>query len=140
MAQTKREWALGQIALQEKAQQAGVNIVTCGNCGSILLHETPTDSIHCPHCGLKSDPCDFPDYWYTGLEMSAEFDEPVVTNEPEYYHVLEHGHNGEIGHQGCYDLFTEAQLRKKKLEGFFPDLSFTIFPSRSDEEPEICTV
>lgn len=137
MAQTKREWALTQIALQEKIQQAGVNIVTCGNCGSVLLHETPAESIQCPHCGLNSDPCDFPDLWYTGIELSAEFDEPT---EPEYYHVLEHGMYGEVGHQGCYDLFTEANARKAKLEELFPDLSFSIYPSNSDEEPEIVTV
>jgi uncharacterized CHY-type Zn-finger protein len=67
---------LNQISLQQKmVSKAGVNLVNCGRCGSVMLHETNQDKIQCPFCSFKSDPCDFPDYFYEGLELSGEFKE-----------------------------------------------------------------
>ena len=43
---------------------ANVNVVTCGSCGDVLLHETNDEEITCPYCGFESEPCDFPDYFY----------------------------------------------------------------------------
>lgn len=67
---------LEQIALQERIRaKAGVNLVTCGNCGSVMLHEVilleseRCDDITCPFCNTTSDPCDFPDLFYTGMEL-----------------------------------------------------------------------
>lgn len=40
------------------------NIVTCGNCGEILIHKEGIEEIKCTHCGLLSEPCDFPDLYY----------------------------------------------------------------------------
>jgi hypothetical protein len=73
---TRSEKILNQIALQEKVvADAGVNIVTCGQCGSLMLHEVrPLESdqeLECPFCDFESDPCDFPDYFYEGFELSA---------------------------------------------------------------------
>lgn len=69
---TKKEIVLRQIELQEKIQSAGFNIVTCGNCGGILLHELTDESIEC-FCGSDMDLSDCPDYWYSGMETNVEF-------------------------------------------------------------------
>ena len=45
----------------EVIHKAEINIVTCGNCGSVVLHRTSVEEIQCPDCGFKSEPCDFPD-------------------------------------------------------------------------------
>lgn len=69
---TKRKIAVNQIELQHAIQSIGINLVTCGNCGSILLHETKKETIDC-FCGMKMDTSDCPDYWYTGCENNEEF-------------------------------------------------------------------
>lgn len=69
---TKKEIAKNQIELQLKMQSAGFNIVTCGSCGTILIHEVGDEHINC-FCGLKMALCDCPDFWYEGLELSEEF-------------------------------------------------------------------
>lgn len=70
---TKRQIVEEQIRLQEKIQSAGFNIVTCGNCGSVLLHETGQDKINC-FCGEQSL-SDCPDYWYEGMQNNNEFED-----------------------------------------------------------------
>ena len=95
---TIREKVLEQIALQEEIQRvAGINIVNCGNCGEILLHRivpmvtmvmgTPIEEydIQCPYCDFQSEPCDFPDFLYSGMEFSEEFDEPEEIVEKIFY-------------------------------------------------------
>ena len=54
-------------------QKTNINIVTCGSCGAVNLHELDAEDIECTYCDLKSDPCDFPDFLYTGMELSEEF-------------------------------------------------------------------
>ena len=66
---TKKEKFLQQIALQNKAYDAGVNIVTCGDCGHTLLAPADAEQIQCPHCDFTADQCDFPDLFYTGMEV-----------------------------------------------------------------------
>jgi hypothetical protein len=69
----KRKVAEQQIKLQSKMQNAGFNIVNCGNCGTLLIHEVNDDEhIEC-FCGETMALCDCPDYWYEGLELSEEF-------------------------------------------------------------------
>ena len=51
-----------QFEYAEIIQESGVNIVTCGMCGKVLLHGTEESEIECPFCGYESEPCDFPDY------------------------------------------------------------------------------
>jgi uncharacterized Zn finger protein (UPF0148 family) len=46
---------------QEIVKNAKINIVTCGNCGDVLLHRIGDEEIECPSCGFTSEPCDFPD-------------------------------------------------------------------------------
>lgn len=50
-----------QSILQREIQGLGYNVVTCGNCGSTILHKTSDEEITCPDCLFKSEPCDFPD-------------------------------------------------------------------------------
>lgn len=82
---TTREKVIEQIELQEEIQgTSGINIVNCGNCGSVLLHRiVPLDmdtsrenyDITCPYCDYTSEPCEFPDFLYSGMENSAVFDD-----------------------------------------------------------------
>jgi predicted RNA-binding Zn-ribbon protein involved in translation (DUF1610 family) len=86
-----------QLELLEEIQSvANINIVNCGHCGDVFLHriididEKDTD-IQCPHCGLKSDPSDHPDYYYEGWDdylskiwkYSLNRDYPECTGEIE---------------------------------------------------------
>lgn len=80
---TTEEKLLDQISLQNKMiTESNINLVNCGSCGSVMLHEVivvtqdmkeEEYSIECPFCGFKSEPCDFPDYFYEGMELSNEF-------------------------------------------------------------------
>lgn len=77
---TVRERVLEQVYLQEEIQRvSSITIVNCGSCGSVVLHKMKADQqedIVCPYCGFESDPCDFPDFLYRGMESSEVFDEP----------------------------------------------------------------
>lgn len=68
---TKREIAEEQIHLQEEMQSKGFNIVTCGHCGTVLLHRTGEETIQC-FCGEMAL-SDCPDLWYEGAQNDAEF-------------------------------------------------------------------
>ena len=72
---TKKERLRQQTELQYKMQEAGLNLVDCGNCGSTLIHESFQGDITCPFCEYISEPCDFPDHFHEGFEQSAEFDD-----------------------------------------------------------------
>jgi len=51
-----------QYELQEAiADKANIHIVTCGNCGKVLLHEATEGEITCEFCDYIGEPCDFPD-------------------------------------------------------------------------------
>jgi exosome complex RNA-binding protein Csl4 len=50
-----------QLYLNDAINRIGINIVTCGDCGEVLLHKTSEETITCPHCSYTSEPCDFPD-------------------------------------------------------------------------------
>jgi rubrerythrin len=65
---------LKQIELQNKIKKlAKVNIVTCGNCGSIVLHELDDNEIDCPYCNRIMDVSDCPDYLYDGMENNEVY-------------------------------------------------------------------
>ena len=53
--------------VQEIQEKCKINIVNCGNCGSIILHKLDAENIECHCCGLVSDHCDCPDLWYDGV-------------------------------------------------------------------------
>lgn len=54
-----------QYELQKEiVDKAGINVVTCGQCGDIVFHRTMAEEITCPHCKFTSEPCDFPDFYF----------------------------------------------------------------------------
>lgn len=71
---TKRQVVERQIELQEKIQSTGFNIVECGNCGTVLLHELGEESLDC-FCGHTMALSDCPDLYYSGMESNAEFND-----------------------------------------------------------------
>ena len=85
---TNRELAQKQLDLMNEIRaKANINMVTCGNCGTILLHEMELisddefislkdddNSIECYDCKTKMDLCDCPDLWYEGCIESIVFD------------------------------------------------------------------
>ena len=50
-----------ELLQREVVASAKINIVTCGNCGTTILHRISEIEITCVDCGFKSEPCDFPD-------------------------------------------------------------------------------
>lgn len=52
-----------------------------------------------------------------------------------YFHVLEDGGYGDIGHQGVYNTKEEAQNKANKLADMFPSSSFYVEASDSKDEP-----
>jgi hypothetical protein len=61
---------LTQLMLaKELIEKASINIVTCGNCGAVILHKVNDFEITCYDCEFTSEPCDFPDLWYNGVEI-----------------------------------------------------------------------
>jgi hypothetical protein len=77
---TTRELAQEQLDLMEEIRYfANINIVTCGNCGTILLHDmkpfNENNSITCFGCKSKMELSDCPDYWYEGCIENSEFKE-----------------------------------------------------------------
>lgn len=69
-----RDKVVKQIDLMEDIRQkANINIVNCGNCGSIVLHVRNEDDIDCPYCDRVMAQSDCPDYLYVGIENNAEF-------------------------------------------------------------------
>ena len=93
---TRRELAQEQLELMNDIRaKANINIVTCGNCGTMLLHEMKSinedNSIECFGCKSEMELCDCPDYWYEGCIENMEFDEdePRVTDEISIEDVVE---------------------------------------------------
>jgi len=57
-----------------------------------------------------------------------------------YYHVIENGGYGRIGHQGCYNTIKEAEERVASLSDFFPHCEFYIETTNSKKEPNFITI
>lgn len=76
---SKRELVINQIELMNHIRTyANVNIVTCGHCGSVILHETDLEgTLTCYDCKSEMDLSDCPDLFYTGMEDSAMYDEEI---------------------------------------------------------------
>jgi hypothetical protein len=88
----------------------------------------------------------------TGLDYAVIYDKWLKTaadggimarggkTKKLYYHILEYGNYGNIGYQGYYDTQEEAQKEVKRLQGYFPNLTFQIFVDTSRNEPPITTM
>ena len=86
MCKTRRELAQEQLDLMDIIRgKANINIITCGHCGTILLHEMRSinddNTIVCFGCKRTMDLSDCPDYWYEGCIENSEFDEDEPTEE-----------------------------------------------------------
>lgn len=68
----KRNLVIRQLELMDEIRVlSGINIVTCGNCGSVILHKTNLEeTVSCHDCGRDMDLSDCPDLFYTGMEES----------------------------------------------------------------------
>ena len=61
-----------QIELQENMQIRGFNIVTCGNCDTLIIHKTDSiygtkEHLNCHGCGTTIAKSDCSDYYYNGM-------------------------------------------------------------------------
>ena len=46
------------VRLREINRALFYNVVTCGECGEILIQNTSLENIECGFCGFESEPCD----------------------------------------------------------------------------------
>ncbi len=53
-----------QLEILENMQKKGFNVVTCANCGEVILQETNNDDIKCPHCSNEYESSDCPDLYF----------------------------------------------------------------------------
>jgi len=63
--------------MDEIRDKANINMVTCGHCGSILLHRMNDEMINCYSCKRDMNTNDCTDYWYEGMPELDE-DEYVI--------------------------------------------------------------
>lgn len=60
-----------QTQMTEEIQKLEYNVVTCGDCGDVLIIRTDDDyEIECNHCGFVGESCDYPDLYHNGWEES----------------------------------------------------------------------
>lgn len=53
--------------------KANINIVTCGHCDTMLLHNVDDETITCYGCNREMDTSDCTDYYYEGMpELNNE--------------------------------------------------------------------
>lgn len=57
-------------------QSKGLNIVSCGNCGTILIHRMGAEDIVCHDCGEHMALSSCPDLYYEGIPDSLPLEEP----------------------------------------------------------------
>lgn len=65
-----------QVKLQLEMQSKGLNIVSCGNCGTTLIHRMGAEHIVCHDCGEHMSLSDCPDLYYEGMPDSLPLEEP----------------------------------------------------------------
>ena len=64
----------GQFKILQEMQMDGYNVVTCGNCGDVVLIDlfnekkmeidrNTIEEVQCPHCKETMDYCDMPDLY-----------------------------------------------------------------------------
>jgi len=73
MKYTKEYWEWNnsmteQYTILRRMQEDGYNVVTCGNCGDVVLLEMNVaqhdEDVQCPHCKETMDYCDMPDLYH----------------------------------------------------------------------------
>ncbi len=66
-----------QVKLQLEMQSKGLNIVSCGNCGTILIHRMGAEHIVCHDCGEHMELSSCPDLYYEGIPDSLPIDDGI---------------------------------------------------------------
>jgi len=58
-----------QFEILQRMQQDGYNVVTCGNCGDVVLLEIDDtiEEVQCPHCKEDMEYSDMPDLYTQSL-------------------------------------------------------------------------
>jgi hypothetical protein len=54
--------------MNEIRAELNINLVTCGNCAEVILHNMNDELITCHSCKYEMDICDCPDLFYNGME------------------------------------------------------------------------
>ena len=75
-----------------------------------------------------------------GDMFEGDKDQMEASGKKMYYHVLEDGGYGNIGHQGYYDTPEEAKKRADDLSEMFPNLSFYVEAYPTKKEPVTVTM
>jgi hypothetical protein len=118
---TIRELAQQQLDLMEEIRYlANINMVTCGNCGTILLHDmkpfNEDNKITCFGCKSEMELSDCPDYWYEGCIENSEFDEDVI----DHWNCIEcgtkQGRHDQYFDEVCEVCHSDMENIKKKDE------------------------
>jgi len=54
-----------QFEILQLIQRDGYNVVTCGNCGDVVLLgiDDTIEEVQCPHCKETMEYCDMPDLY-----------------------------------------------------------------------------
>lgn len=126
----KRKLIEKQIEFQSKIQSLGINLVSCGSCGSIFFHEcNEEENVECPFCDTDMAKSDCPDYFYEGLELSGEFDFnnqiKMIPENPAFLSKFGEGFtctdvdNFQFGKELSENRFRFVEINRSTLAGSF---------------------
>ena len=66
---------------------------------------------------------------------------PIKLNTMKtYYHVIEVSGYGNVGCHGYFKTKEDADKQVARLQDFFPNYFFYVFPSNSKKEPNFITI
>ena len=139
---TKRELAQKQLDLMNDIRaKANINIVTCGNCGTILLHEMELisdiefisfkdddNSIECYDCKTKMDLCDCPDLWYDGCIENMEFANSIMDFEEDELELT-----NQISFEDVVNIATDLKMNPSIAE---MNEVLRLYPNEEIENPD----
>jgi hypothetical protein len=139
---TKRELAQKQLDLMNDIRaKANINIVTCGNCGTILLHEMELisdiefisfkdddNSIECYDCKTKMDLCDCPDLWYDGCIENMEFANSIMDFEGDELELT-----NQISFEDVVNIATDLKMNPSIAE---MNEVLRLYPNEEKENPD----
>lgn len=61
-----------QYDILQEIQHCGYNVVTCGNCGDVVLIELKEGDVQCPHCDYVGGQCDYPDLYHEPYDRTKQ--------------------------------------------------------------------
>jgi len=100
--------------LHEIVAKADINVVTCGNCGTVILHRIECSELKCFDCGYEADMSDFPDLFFEHYYIEHE---PIVTLEIMYGDGDEY-HTMEINPKDYHTTYDILKSVDKKITGY----------------------